>query len=603
MRLATITNWAYGMTVVLALASGTAMLLASAAQDRERAAVAQRFDLDRATATVAEDVAVLSRLARQFAISGNLADLTAYRREAGLLRAVEERTRHIRDAGAGIDELRALHEALRWADSLSDEQQVAIEARRRGDGNGAMAILFSPEYERELDRIQISVERFRDRIDQRTDTAVQAAIRTSKLWRAVSESVLAITGLLFLGVLYFVFRRRVLRPVMRLSDVVTRLAAQDYDVEPPQYDQIDEIGDMAQALRVFRENGIVRQRLEQERDADRAMRDLLSRMTQRMQSCATTEEMKSVVERFVPEIAPQLAGRLYLLDAARNMMVGACSWLDPAHSRTEFAPTACWALRRGSAHRAAGERIDVACDHVCPENGIPLDSICLPLAGQHGTLGLLYFERQPDVPMREVPEVYLTILAENVGLALDNLQLRDALHDLAMIDPLTMLANRRELETVLKIQLAQSERMQTPISCAMIDIDHFKRFNDEYGHGAGDAVLRAVGETLKQSVREGHLAFRYGGEEFLLLMPGLEPVEAEARAEEIRMRIAALRVRHEERDLGQVTASLGVASAPAQCPRERLVQAADAALRRAKRDGRNQVAAAQARKLEPSHPR
>lgn len=116
--------------------------------------------------------------------------------------------------------------------------------------------------------------------------------------------MLSLTGLLFLCVLFFVFKRRVLHPVIRLSDVIGRLAAQDYAVEPPEFDQIDEIGDMAPALRVFRENGIERQRLEKERDVDRLMRDLLSRMTQRMQGCEAMADLRTVIERFMPEIAP-----------------------------------------------------------------------------------------------------------------------------------------------------------------------------------------------------------------------------------------------------------------------------------------------------------
>ena len=356
MRLVTITNWAYGATVALTLASGTTMLLASSAQERERAAVAERQALDAATSHVDEDVGVLSGLAREYAISGNAADLIAYRREAGVLAAVEQRTRHIRDAGASTEELRALHEAMRWADALRGQQQVALDARRAGDKTQAVSILFAPEYERELDRIQSNVDRFQAQIDQRTGNAVAMAMEASRLWRGISEAMLAATGLLFLCVLYFVFRRRVLRPVVKLSDVVTRLAAQDYAAEPPPYEQIDEIGDMAQALRVFRDNGIARQRLEQERDADREMRDLLSRMTQRMQGCDTVGNLLNVIRCFVPELAPQLAGRLYLLDRSRNAMVEACSWLDPRCSKAEFAPTSCRPIARSPAFSRASAR-------------------------------------------------------------------------------------------------------------------------------------------------------------------------------------------------------------------------------------------------------
>jgi diguanylate cyclase (GGDEF)-like protein len=586
MRLATITNWAYGATVALSLASAITMVLASNAQERERVAVAERYSLDSATSHLDEDVDVLSGLARQYVVSGDAADQIAYAREAGMLKSVEERASPLRDAGAGPDELRTLHDSMRWADTLQAQQQAALAARRTGDKAGAIAILFAPEYARELDRIHDNVERFQEHIDQRTASTLDAATAASKMWRSISETVLAATGLLFLFVLYFVFRRRVLKPVVKLSDVVTRLAAQDYAAEPPQFEQIDEIGDMAQALRVFRDNGLARQRLERERDADRALRDVLSRMTQRLQGCEDVADLERVVKRFIPGIIPQMAGSLYLLDRERNVLVEACSWLDPQASTPEFAPTACWALRRGSEHRASGGVVDVPCKHIDREGEPSAQSICLPLAAQGGTLGLLYLELRPGCAFDEIVDLHLKMLAENISLALDNLRLRDAMRALAMADPLTTLANRRHLDLVLSEYAAKPER---PVSCIMLDIDHFKRFNDEHGHEAGDLVLRAVGQTLKESVRAGDLAFRYGGEEFLLLLPDTDARQAYARAEQMRLRIAAIMLSFEGRDLGAVTVSAGVASAPEQCGSERLLQVADAALLSAKRGGRDRV--------------
>jgi diguanylate cyclase (GGDEF)-like protein len=587
MRLATITNWAYGATVALTLASATTMLLASAAQERERNAVSLRYALDSASSHVEEDAQMLSGLARRYAVSGDPSDLVAYGHEAAALRSIEQRTAQIRDVGASLDELRDLQEALRWADALQFQQRTAIGLRRGGDKAQAITLLFAPEYERELDRIQATIDRFQERIDQRTANMLDQATARSRAWRSVSEGVLAATGLLFLFVLVFVFRRRVLRPVVKLSDVVTRLAAQDYDAVPPHYDQIDEIGDMAQAIRIFRDNGLARQRLEQERDTDRSLRDLLSRMTQRMQGCDSIADLQRVVQRFAPEVVPQLAGRLYLLDGARNAMVEACAWHDPQASRPEFAPTACWALRRGGEHRATGSTVDVPCAHV--GDAPAPESICLPLAAQGGTLGLLYFELLPGQLLAEVPDIHLKMLAENIGLALDNLRLRDALRELAMADPLTTLANRRHLDVVLSELTASPER---PVSCIMVDIDHFKRVNDEHGHEAGDAVLRVVGETLRKAVRQGDLAFRYGGEEFLLLLTDVDAPQAIARAEDLRARIAGLHLRADGQDLAPISISAGVATAPLQCAPEQLVQAADAALLRAKRAGRDRVVSA-----------
>lgn len=597
MRLATITNWAYGMTLALTLASGTTMVLASSAQDSERAAVEQRYRLDAATERLDEEVFALSDHARQFLNSGDTTYRILYQRDAAALGSVEGRIAHLRDAGAGEDELASLKDAIHWVDALRDEQRAAIAAHIGGDEKRARQILFGAEYERELDRVRAEVERFEYRLDQRTEAQVSAAAQVARLWKAVSEIALAITGLLFLCVLYFVFKQRVLKPVVRLSDVVTRLAAQDYAVVPPDVGQIDEIGDMAQAIRVFRENGLERQRLQEEREADRTLRDLLSRMIQRMQGCDTLHDLEDVIRRFVPELAPELAGRLYLFEPARNAVVQACEWLEPRLSRPEFAPSLCWALRRSLPHRPEGPAIDVPCDHLDHGDTHGLDTLCLPLSAHGENFGLLYFERRPEAGQTlRTPETYLTMLAENIGLALANLRLRERLRAMAMGDALTGLGNRRQFDATIDQMLADAERLEQPISCLMLDVDHFKRFNDSFGHDAGDAVLREVGAILRSAVRDQELAFRYGGEEFLLLLPGLDAQQAAARAEQIRVKIASLGLRHGDIALGPIRASVGVATAPLICTADRLVQTADAALLRAKAQGRDRLEIATGRR-------
>jgi diguanylate cyclase (GGDEF)-like protein len=600
MRLATITNWAYGVTVLLTLASGTTMLLAASAQEGERAAVAQRYELDKATSRLGAEIYALTDRARQFFNTGDPTYRILYNREAAALDAIEGKLRHVRDAGATSDEVSLLKEALRWADSLKDEQRAALAAHDRGDQAQGRQILFGAEYERELDRAEAMVERFQDRLDQRTAAEVAAATQVSRLWRTSSEIVLGVTGALFLWVLYFVFKRRVLHPVVRLSDVVSRLAAQDYAVEPPAYGEVDEIGDMTQALRVFRENGLERQRLEAERNADNAVRDLLARMTQRMQSCDTLADLREVIGRFLPQIAPDMAGKLYLLDQGRQAVVESCHWLDPMESPAGFSPMGCWALRRGLPHRPTGEVVDVPCAHLPQsQDGVP-DTLCLPLLAQNQTLGLLYFEARTGSVTAATPSLYLGMVAENVALALANLQLREALREMAMADPLTGLANRRHLADVLTLRLADAQRLGQPVSCVMVDIDHFKGFNDSFGHEAGDTVLREVGAVLKSVVRDDEQVFRFGGEEFLLLLPGFDAAEAASRAEIVRARIGAMRVTHAGERLDVVTASIGVATTPEHCEPDRLVQTADAALYRAKAGGRDQIVMASMRRERDS---
>lgn len=595
MRLSTITNWAYGATVVLTLASGAMMLTASSAEERERAAVEQRAMFDQLTAKLEEETFRQSEHARAFAITGNPAHVVAYRREKAVLQSVERRLTHLKDAGANESELASLRQAIHWADLLADEQEAGIRAAARGDGKTANAILFGDEYGRELDRISAQIGKFQYMLDERTEAAVQQATDTARQWRSMSEIMLAATALMFLCVLYFILKQRILRPVVRLSDVVTRLAAQDFAAIPPDFPQVDEIGDMAQAVRVFRENGLERQRLEQERDADRVTRDRLSRMTQRLQGCDSTDDLVEVVRCFVPEIAPGFAGKLYINDMRRNAVVRACDWLSPRQSLEEFAPSACWALRRGQTHSPKGELIDIPCEHL--DRAVPIPSICIPLMAQGESIGLLYFEQpeegSPD--QWERTERYLEMLAENIGLALANLRLRDVLREMAMADPLTGLANRRRFDVAFQEEVLAAERLGTPLSCLMIDIDHFKRFNDSYGHDAGDAVLRAVGAILQDALREKDRSFRLGGEEFLLLMPGFTLERALERAQQVQDRIKSLQIEHRGQQLPPISASFGLANFPVHGQAANLVRTADAALLRAKNLGRDQILVATAR--------
>lgn len=578
------------------------MIMASNAQEDERAAVAQRDQLDREASELGRDVLSLTYDARQYVLLGDPVFRVTYRQHAASLNSFEERLGRLRGTGVGPGELDAIKEAVRWADALRDEQQEALEARQSGRADRAREIMFGAGYERQFNHVEALIERFESRLAQRTDLELVRATRLARLWKTTSELAICVTGLLFLGVLFFVFRQRVLRPVVKLSDVVTRLAAQDYAVEPPDVGRIDEIGDMVQAIRIFRENGLDRQRLEAERDADLRLRELMSRMTQRMQACDTLLDLKDVVRRFIPQIAPLHAGALYLLDKKRNVMVASCSWLDPLRSREEFSPTACWALRRGLPHRPTGEVLDVPCDHLDLESE-RLDVICAPLMVHRELLGLLYFEpSSADHRGDPMPQTYLMLLAENISLALANLQLRETLRGLAMSDALTGLPNRRSLDAVLQSRLVEAEKLNRPLSCLMLDVDHFKRFNDTFGHDAGDTVLRHVGGELDGAVRESGMAFRYGGEEFLLLLPGFGPEQAAARAEEIRQRVEALHVKHAAGPLGTVTVSIGLASTPAHCSAADLIRVADAALLRAKASGRNRVEAASRRRKPIASP-
>jgi len=584
-RIATITNWAYGATVCLTIASGIIMLMASGADTAERQAIELRQNFDELTENIETDAWKQSDLARLYVIKKNPQILDEYNASEKKLKSIELKLEKLQDTGASDDELALLHDGLKIIDALQDEQQAALTSATRGEDAQAVALLYGMPYEQELERAQTQIDRFRQILDKRVIASVREATKKSKALRTASEVMVGLTALLFLFVLGFILKRRVLRPVVRLSDVVHRLASQDFAVETPNFNQIDEIGDMAQAIRIFRENGLARQRLEKERDADWAIRELLARMTQRLQGCENFDDVINVAELFAPNIAPGIAGRLYVFDRDPWQMRCVAQWLSPADDEVTFHPDACWAVRRGQSHPPVNGEPDVACYHL-PESQAE-SALCVPLIAQGEAIGLLSF--QNITPENAPARAYLELMAEALGLALANQRLRDALLEKALFDPLTGLRNRHHLEDTLHTQMTQAMRNGEPLSCMMIDIDHFKSINDRFGHEAGDQVIKNVATIVQRATHDGGLAFRYGGEEFLVLLPGAGEAEAHACAQKIYNGVHALSLRYGLTEIGPVDVSIGIASYPEHAQSDNLLRAADVALYRAKELGRSRI--------------
>jgi diguanylate cyclase (GGDEF)-like protein len=186
-------------------------------------------------------------------------------------------------------------------------------------------------------------------------------------------------------------------------------------------------------------------------------------------------------------------------------------------------------------------------------------------------------------------------VSEAIKLSLSNLKLREELRAEAIHDPLTGLFNRRYLEETLPRELHRARRAHSPLCVAMLDLDNFKHFNDTYGHDAGDSLLRELGRLLRGQLRKSDISCRYGGEEFVLVLPDSSLADAEQRVEQIRAQIKDLQIPHGEQRLSALTVSAGVAQAEDHNgdPRE-LLRAADTALYAAKNAGRDRVIVYQA---------
>jgi diguanylate cyclase (GGDEF)-like protein len=224
---------------------------------------------------------------------------------------------------------------------------------------------------------------------------------------------------------------------------------------------------------------------------------------------------------------------------------------------------------------------------------------------QGDTIGILQFNFRPagehepngDGGLESTRGQLAVALAEHIGLALANLRLREALRNQSIIDPLTGLFNRRYLEQTLERECRRAVRAARPLAVLMLDVDHFKRFNDTWGHEGGDAVLKELAALLRATFRGEDVACRYGGEEFVLVLADTSLETAHHRAEELRQRVAELSVRLNNQPVGAITASLGLAGLPQHgVAPDSLLAAADQALYDAKHAGRNRVMGA------PIHP-
>ena len=216
-------------------------------------------------------------------------------------------------------------------------------------------------------------------------------------------------------------------------------------------------------------------------------------------------------------------------------------------------------------------------------------SLEIPMAAGGQVYGLLVVGAGEHAAVEALQQAMpvAAALADAMSLALSGMALRDQLRHQAIRDPLTGLYNRRFLDEMLERLGLDAERRKVPLAAIMIDLDHFKRLNDQHGHATGDAVLRGVSGAIVAALRATDIACRYGGEELAVLLPDCPLEIAMAKAEQLRAVITGLAPAASG---ASVTASLGVSAMPDSCAAiTELLASADAALYRAKQNGRNRV--------------
>jgi len=325
---------------------------------------------------------------------------------------------------------------------------------------------------------------------------------------------------------------------------------------------------------------------------------LLAEVAELLEASATPEEAYRTIAHIAPRLFPDTPGALFVYSASRNDLDAMAMWGEPAlpPSSRVFRPDECWALRRGRTHVVEDLSTGLPCQHL--HSPLPASYLCVPMMAQGEALGVLHlWESETSGPSGEMRQAALRLVetqahavAEQIALALANVKLRETLRSQSIRDALTGLFNRRYLEETLEREIQRAARNRTPLGVIMLDIDHFKRFNDTFGHEAGDALLHELGLFFLTRIRGADIACRYGGEEFTLILPEAPLAATRQRAEELREGVKALRVQLRGQPLGPITLSLGVAGFPDHGPnKEVLLRAADAALYHAKQAGRDRV--------------
>jgi diguanylate cyclase (GGDEF)-like protein len=316
---------------------------------------------------------------------------------------------------------------------------------------------------------------------------------------------------------------------------------------------------------------------------------LLSSARDEIQLCLSVDQVYQAAANTFCRLLPGTSGSLCMMDNARRVVEMVAGWGESA-IQDNFSAEACCGLRLGQARWRLPGSSEVHCSHfaVTP----PERYLCRPIIAHGETLGVCYVQCETDLVVQSVVghSDGLRHLVQIVGLAIATLNLQSKLENQSIRDPLTGLFNRRFMELSMERELARAARRKQITAVLMIDLDHFKQFNDRHGHPAGDAALKAIAEVLTENIRAEDVACRYGGEEFAVILPETALDGARERAESILDAIRKVRFRFGNETREGFTASAGLAFFPVDGhTSELLFRRADAALYRAKDLGRNQL--------------
>jgi diguanylate cyclase (GGDEF)-like protein len=530
--------------------------------------------------TLSQAVAAEHAAMAELANTRDTAQLTAFEHAQDTVIQTMARLEDLGDPQVSglVGPIRSAHDAWadRWLTTVVERIGAGLTIDRAvlADGEQRFAAVEAP--------IAALVAFTRERQHAALGTGLQAGI----------QGVAMIVGLLIAMLLCLAF---VIRSVIRFVSVpLERLIAEVEEAQvtgQASFDvsRDDEIGQLARAFQALHQD--LDARYERARqDGDRA--SLFNSLGDRLSASADEGELAATGAIVLHLLVPAASGSICLMNPSANRLTVASSWGDGAleiGAVIEAAPTGCPAVRRSATHivRGDGDPLAVRCG-VLPDDGS--HQVCIPMIALGRVIGVLHLSTPATTRYDPEGTTLATRVAEQLGLALANARLTETLERLAMTDPLTGLMNARSFDADFELALRGAEAAGRQLGVIFLDLDHFKQFNDSYGHPAGDMALRSLGRIVSATIRDGDKVARYGGEEFVVAVLDADLEQVASVAEKIRLAVEQMVVALGPGRFARVTTSLGVASSASHgFDASTLLRTADAALYAAKAAGRNRV--------------
>ncbi|KTD57854.1 regulatory protein (GGDEF, PAS, PAC domains) [Legionella santicrucis] len=316
---------------------------------------------------------------------------------------------------------------------------------------------------------------------------------------------------------------------------------------------------------------------------------LINKINDKLQMCHEIGEAYTIINKTANELFHGWSGGIVIFDQSGQNLQTVTQWGNHQILKDVFCKDDCVAIRNGSIHIVEEFKNNNECHHFSTSK--PQKYLCIPLIVSGKVIGILNInDHEGKIKTNNYQQQLAITLSEVVALSVANINLRDNLRQQSLHDPLTGLFNRRYLDETFPIELQRVIRNKSTLSVGMIDLDHFKHFNDTYGHKAGDEVLQFISQLLREYFRGSDFACRYGGDEFIIILIDSSKSFAFQRLQAFQHEVKLAHILFNKNPLPTVTVSIGLAEVPLEgTTLDDILNKADQALYAAKQQGRDRI--------------